>query len=176
LFSCFTGLRWSDVNSLRWSEIITKTIDKQEEWFLHFQQEKTDDIEYLPMSGQAVAILKERKKEIADNGEKSPYVFPLIKEPYANKNIMNRHVNAALKKWAKAAGIEEKRIHFHTARHTFATNVLENSPEADLWTVSKLLGHKSIIPTQIYAHVRDSRKRAAINGLPMLKAASPEAA
>ena len=89
---------------------------------------------------------------------------------------MNAKVNEALKKWAKAAGIDPKRIHFHSARHTFATNVLENSPDADLWTVSKLLGHKSISATQIYAHVRDSRKKAAINGLPMLKTASSEAA
>ena len=176
LFSCFTGLRWCDVNPLRWSEIITKTIDGNEEWFLHFRQEKTDDIEYLPISGQAIAILKERKNERIENEENSPYVFPLIKESEPKKNIMNAKVNEALKKWAKAAGIDPKRIHFHSARHTFATNVLENSPDADLWTVSKLLGHKSISATQIYAHVRDSRKKAAINGLPMLKKASSEAA
>ncbi len=176
LFSCFTGLRWCDVNPLRWSEIITKTIDGNEEWFLHFRQEKTDDIEYLPISGQAIAIVKERKNERIENEENSPYVFPLIKESEPKKNIMNAKVNEALKKWAKAAGIDPKRIHFHSARHTFATNVLENSPDADLWTVSKLLGHKSISATQIYAHVRDSRKKAAINGLPMLKKASSEAA
>ena len=176
LFSCFTGLRWCDVNPLRWSEIITKTIDGNEEWFLHFRQEKTDDIEYLPISGQAISILRERHNERIENEENSPYVFPLIKEAEPKKNIMNAKVNEALKKWAKAAGIDPKRIHFHSARHTFATNVLENSPDADLWTVSKLLGHKSISATQIYAHVRDSRKKAAINGLPMLKTASSEAA
>ena len=176
LFSCFTGLRWSDVNPLRWTEIITKTIDGKEEWFLHFKQEKTEDIEYLPISGQAIVILKERKEEMADNEEKSPNVFPLVKEPDPKRNVMNAKVNEALKKWAKAAGIDPKRMHFHSARHTFATNVLENSPDADLWTVSKLLGHKSISATQIYAHVRDSRKKAAINGLPMLKAVSPKAA
>lgn len=59
-------------------------------------------------------------------------------------------------------------MHFHTGRHTFATNIMENSPDADLWTVSKLLGHKSIIPTQIYAHVRDNRKKSAVKGLPTL--------
>jgi integrase len=176
LFSCFTGLRWSDVNPLRWTEIITKVIDGNEEWFLHFQQKKTDDIEYLPISGQAIAILRERKRELMDNKEKSPYVFPLIKEPDPNKDLMNAKINEALKRWAKAAGIDRERMHFHSGRHTFATNVLENSPDGDLWTVSKLLGHKSISATQIYAHVRDSKKKAAINGLPMLKTVSPETA
>jgi integrase len=176
LFSCFTGLRWSDVNPLRWSEVIVKKIRGKEEWFLHFQQEKTEDIEYLPMSAQAISILKRRQREIAENEQKSPYIFPLIKEAGPESHVMNTKVNKALKKWAEAASIDPKRIHFHCARHTFATNVLEHSAHADLWTVSKLLGHKSINATQIYAHVRDTKKKAAICGLPMLKQATEEAA
>ena len=162
LFACFTGLRWSDVNPLRWSEVITKTIDGNEEWFIYFEQEKTEDIEYLPLSDEAVCILKERKSEQAENKEKSMFVFPLVKETDEKYHGVHKKVSNALKKWAKAAGIDSKRMHFHCARHTFATNILENSPDADLWTVSKLLGHKTISATQIYAHVRDSRKKSAV--------------
>ncbi len=168
LFSCFSGLRWSDVNPLRWSEIITKTIDGKKEWFIYFEQEKTEDIEYLPLSDQAVDIIKECKREQKESGEISLYVFPRVKETDEVKSKMHKRVWYYLKKWAKAAGFESKRMHFHTGRHTFATNVLENSPEGDLWTVSKLLGHKTISATQIYAHVRDSRKRAAVMALPKL--------
>jgi integrase len=176
LFSCFSGLRWSDVNPLRWSEIITKTIDSKEQWFIYFEQEKTEDIEYFPLSGQAISIIKERKLAMRESEEQSLYVFPLVRESDPEKCLMNNKVNDALKKWAEAAGIDPKRMHFHTGRHTFATNVLENSPDGDLWTVSKLLGHKSISATQIYAHVRDSKKKAAIDGLPMLKTATTIAA
>ncbi|MFM7022254.1 MAG: tyrosine-type recombinase/integrase [Flavobacteriales bacterium] len=165
LFSCFTGLRWSDVNPLRWSEIITKMIDGQEEWFIYFEQEKTEDIEYLPLSPQAVEILQERKKEQEKNKDKSLFVFPKAKEIEGTDKIYKK-VSYSLKLWAEAAGIEKPRMHFHTGRHTFATNVLENSPEGDLWTVSKLLGHKSISATQIYAHVRDQRKTNAVKALP----------
>lgn len=167
-FSCFTGLRWSDVNSLRWAEIITKRIDGEEEWFIYFEQEKTEDIEYLPLSEGAVDILKERKNEQKEDKEKSLFVFPLIKEVDEKNGKIYKKVYYQLKQWAKAAGIEQKRMHFHTGRHTFATNVLENSPEGDLWTVSKLLGHKTISATQIYAHVRDSRKKSAVKALPTL--------
>lgn len=167
-FSCFTGLRWSDVNSLRWSEIITKKIDGEEEWFIYFEQEKTEDIEYLPLSEGAVDILKERKEEQKENKEKSLFVFPLIKEVDEKNGKIYKRVYYKLKQWAKAAGIDEKRMHFHTGRHTFATNVLENSPDGDLWTVSKLLGHKTISATQIYAHIRDSRKKSAVKALPTL--------
>ncbi len=174
LFSCFTGLRWSDVNPLRWSEIIRKNIDGVQQWFMYFEQEKTEDIEYLPLSEQAVAILLDRESEQAENNDKSCYVFPLAKDDPDRK--IAKLVNYYLKKWAKAAGLDHTKMHFHTSRHTFATNVLENCPDGDLWTVSKLLGHKSIQSTQVYAHVRDNKKIAAVNALPMLKAASPKAA
>jgi integrase len=168
LFSCFTGLRWSDVNPLRWSEIVIKKIKGIEEWFIYFEQEKTEDIEYLPLSDGAVEILKERKKEALENQERSFFVFPDVKEYDEKYKSGYKTVSYNLKKWAELAGIDPKLMHFHTGRHTFATNVLENSPDADLWTVSKLLGHKSIMATQIYAHVRDSRKKSAVKGLPKL--------
>lgn len=170
-FSCFSGLRWSDVNPLKWSQVITKCIDGVQQWFIYFQQEKTEDIEYFPLSDQAIAILKAREQ---NRGFELPslYVFPEIKE--TNKNgTMNRTINRYLKIWAEAAGLNPKDMKFHTSRHTFATNVLEHSVEGDLWTVSKLLGHKSIQATQIYAHVRDSRKMAAVKALPTLSIAMP---
>ena len=175
IFSCFTGLRWSDVNCLRWSEIIKKQIDGQEQYFVYFEQEKTEDIEYMPLSDQAIEIIKERENEAKDELQ-SIYVFPRIKERDEKNNPTHKRVNYSLKKWAKAAGL--KPITFHTGRHSFATNVLENSEDGDLYTVSKLLGHKSISSTQIYAHVRDKRKAAAVKALPKitLKVVSQEAA
>ncbi len=168
-FSCFTGLRWSDVNPLRWSEIITKTIMGKTEYFLYFEQEKTEGIEYLPLSEQAIDIIHARQAEAKAANNNSPYVFPAIKEYHEGLRLMYRKVNRALKKWGEAAGLQKGELHFHAARHSFATNLLENSPDGDLLTVSKLLGHKSIQSTLVYAHIRDSRKIAAVKGLPKLK-------
>jgi integrase len=163
-FSCFTGLRWSDVNPLRWDEIITKEIDGEKNYYVYFEQEKTEAIEYLPLSDNAVEIIKERKIE-AFSEVKSPYVFPRIKETSLT-NCVYQYVRKELKKWAKAAEINPKKMHFHSGRHTFATNVLESSAEGDLYTVSKLLGHRDIKSTQIYAKVRDKRKMTAVKALP----------
>lgn len=166
LFSCFSGLRWSDVNGLRWSQIIVKQIADEEHYFINFQQEKTEGIEYQPLSAQAVEILQRRKIRRMEESL-SAYVFPDIRE-LKNNRSMNRRINYCLKAWAEAAGLNPKQMHFHTSRHTFATNLLEHSPDGDLWTVSKLLGHKSIQTTMIYAKVRDKRKAAAVKSLPML--------
>ena len=166
-FSCFSGLRWSDVNPLRWDEIIVKEIQGKKEYYLYFEQEKTEAIEYLPLSDNAIDILKERLKE-AEQEEKSPYVFPKIKEKDDGRKTVYCWMHRQLKQWAKAAGIDPKKLHFHTGRHSFATNVLEASNDGDLYTVSKLLGHSNIKATQIYAKVRDKRKQSAVKALPKI--------
>jgi integrase len=148
--------------------VIVKQIDRNEEWFIYFEQEKTEGIEYLPLSEQAIEILKERKTEAGEINDKSGYVFPELKETDDRTQPSYKRVRYWLKRWAKAAELNV-RLTFHTGRHTFATNVLENCPDGDLWTVSKLLGHKNILATQIYAHVRDRKKSAAVKALPKLK-------
>lgn len=174
--SCFTGLRWSDVNPLKWSEIIVKEIEGQEQWFIYFEQEKTEAIEYLPLTEQAVEILKERKKEREEAGETGVYVFPRVKEVDLVNKIRQTKMNRWLKIWAEKAkekwedkfAVEPSTMHFHNARHTFATNMLESGAGGDIWTVSKLLGHKSLDSTQVYAHVRDHRKLSAVKSMPKL--------
>ena len=71
-----------------------------------------------------------------------------------------------LKQWCKDAGID-KQVSFHTARHTFATLALTKG--VDLYTVSKLLGHKTIQATQIYAKIVDEKKKAAMEMLPTIE-------
>lgn len=70
------------------------------------------------------------------------------------------YINVVLKRWAQAAGIR-KNLHFHVARHTFATMMLTLG--ADLYTTSKLLGHTDIGTTQIYAQIINPKKDAAVD-------------
>ena len=152
LFSCFSGLRYSDVDQLTWDQV------KGE--YLEYTQTKTGTPERLPLSVQALQILRKQKKAKA-----SP---KLEREIPANavfllpcNSVQDRH----LKKWGKAAGIVN-RLSFHQARHSFATVALSSG--IDIYTVSKLLGHKNLATTQIYAKVIDEKKRAAINKFPQL--------
>ena len=68
--------------------------------------------------------------------------------------------NEHLKKWLQKAGIT-KEITFHCFRHTYAT--LQLSLGTDLYTVSKMLGHREIKTTQVYAKIIDKQKREAAN-------------
>lgn len=165
LFACFTGLRWSDTNGLKWSNIVERFLDGKKEWFIQFEQQKTKSLEYFPLSDQAVNILQARKRESAGIGD-GGYIFPEVKETDKKNRLVQARINYALKKWAMAAGLDHTRMRFHTGRHSYATNLLELTGE--LYTVSKLLGHKSIQTTQIYAQVRDTVKYAAVKSLPCI--------
>ncbi|GHT05612.1 tyrosine recombinase [Bacteroidia bacterium] len=145
LFSCFSGLRFSDVEALTWGKLQK---DSDGGTFINYIQKKTTKQEYLPIARDATDYLPDRSGT-AD----SDFVFKLPSDGY---------VNMQLKQWAYAAGIS-KHLTFHVARHTHATLLL--SLAVPIETVSKILGHSDIKTTQIYAKVIDKNKRAAVDKL-----------
>lgn len=143
LFCCLTGFRYSDVSQLKWNDVN----DDANMSRIVIRQQKTKELIYQDINKDARLLLGERK-----NG--TDKVFSL----YSPMNI-----NGKLKVWMKAAGID-KDISFHCSRHTFAVLLLDN--DTDIYTVSKLLGHTSVKTTEIYAHILDKKKQAAVNNLP----------
>ncbi len=148
LFACYSGLRLSDIKALTWKQI--------REGKLYFTQKKTRGVEYLPLSETAIKILYSGIDE--DKIDKEANVFKLP----TNKS---EKVGSHLRNWAKLAEID-KYITFHTARHTFAT--LSLTYGIDLFTVSKMLGHKNINTTQIYAKIVNEKVNEAVKKLPTL--------
>lgn len=142
LFSCACGLRWSDIEALTWEKIH----QTGNAWQVETRMLKTQKLLYLPLGPEAVRFLPDRGSKTAKDR-----VFDLPSFKAANY---------AVKKWVERAGID-KYITFHCARHTFAT--LELTQGADLYTVSKLLGHSDIKITQIYAAIVDKKKQEAVN-------------
>lgn len=140
LFSALTGLRFSDIQKMVWGEV--EYIEGQG-YFLNFSQKKTKGIEYYPISEQAYSFLGE-------SGEPAARVFEGLEySAYQNKHLFQ---------WIGAAGIT-KNITFHCFRHTFAT--LQLFGGTDIYTVSKMLGHKDLKTTQVYAKIVDESKRKA---------------
>jgi len=147
LFSALTGLRFSDIKKMTWGEL--EYINGQG-YFLNFNQKKTKGVEVLPISEQAYGFT-----EGAENPKDMPqdkHVLEGLKySAYNNKHLFQ---------WIGAAGIT-KDITFHCFRHTFATLQLFNG--TDIYTVSKMLGHKDLKTTQVYAKIVDEAKRTAAN-------------
>ena len=142
-FSILTGLRHCDIQELKWGQIVRHN----DSWRINFDQEKTDGVEYTPISDQAYEMCGEiRDPDI------------LVFECLMNPSWINRPV----KKWIEAAGIT-KHITFHCFRHSYATLQLTNG--TDIFTVSKMLGHTNVKTTQIYAKVVDAKKEQAAKAI-----------
>ena len=123
LFSCFTGLRISDVQQL------TRAMFEKETF--SFTSTKTKKLQYILVTNKIKEILNQE-----------PILFL--------KKVTDVEINRNLKFIANICGIE-KRLSFHIGRHSFATNFLRMG--GDVQTLQSLLGHSKINETMIYVHI-----------------------
>lgn len=150
LFCCYAGLRYSDFTNLTSANIVEF---HQETWIIYKSVKTGMEVRlplYLLFEGKGIQILQRYKDDLNS--------FFKLKD--------NSNINKELNILAGLAKID-KRVSFHTARHTNATLLLYNG--ANITTVQKLLGHKSVKTTQVYANimditvVRDLEKTASSN-------------
>ena len=140
LFACFTGLRISDIRNLTWGNIV----ERNGGFFVTITMQKTREPLTIKLNKQAAKWLPKK------NATKEVFDLP----------VYNAIINDNLKRWAKKAGIE-KSLCFHMSRHTFAT--MELTLGADLYVVSKLLGHNDVSVTQIYADIINKKREEAVD-------------
>lgn len=148
LFSCLCGLRFSDVKHLQWSNLQS---DSHGNLIAELIQQKTNSLLYLPISAEAA-------KQLPPKTTGEGLVFKSLPDTSYSSRL--------LKQWGQTAGITKK-VTFHVARHTFATLGLTYG--ADIYTISKLLGHSNIRVTQIYADIINEKKHQAVNAIPPIE-------
>lgn len=138
VFSCFTGLAYTDVRGLKKSEVV---MGNDGRLWIDTRRDKTKVAVYVPLLDIPRAILEKYADQTSHDR--------LLSIP------ANQKVNDYLKEIAAICGID-KNLTFHNTRHTFATTVtLENG--VALETVQKMLGHKNIRTTQVYAKMTKRR-------------------
>ena len=146
LFSCFTGLRLGDIRNIRWGDI-QKVGD---DYRFSIIMQKTQDPITNKLNDDALRWLPVRKRR-------------------PDQPIFDLPVTATIEKtiaqWVHNAHIT-KHVTFHTARHSYATMALMAG--ADLYTISKLLGHRNIKTTTIYATVVDAERDKATDNISRL--------
>ena len=136
LFCCYAGLRYSDFTNLTSANIVEF---HQETWIIYKSVKTGMEVRlplYLLFEGKGIQILQRYKDDFNS--------FFKLKD--------NSNINKELNILAGLAKID-KRVSFHTARHTNTTLLLYNG--ANITTVQKLLGHKSVKTTQVYANIMD---------------------
>jgi len=141
IFSCFTGLAYIDAKRLRRSDIV---IGIDGERWIYTRRKKTDSPSRIPLLPVVLDIMEVYKDHSQCLNNDSLLPIP-----------SNAKLNAYLKELADICGIN-KYLTFHIARHTFATTVTLNNG-VPIESVSKMLGHKSIKITQIYAKILDRK-------------------
>lgn len=135
LFCCYTGLAYIDLSQLRKTNIRK---DNSGNFYIEKQRQKTGQLTIVPLLESAIRILKKYSSS-DDFRDFSWYVST------------NQKMNEQLKVIGSLAKLE-KQLHFHLARHTFATTItLSNGVPIE--SVSSMLGHATIRQTQDYAKV-----------------------
>jgi len=144
LFACYTGLRFSDLSKLTQQDIRDNR--------LTITQTKTKETVYQDLCDEAIYIYNEQIEKHPNNEK----LFQLHSYTTWRKKVIQL---------IDSAGIT-KHISGHCARHTFGTLCITS--DIDIYTTSRLLGHRSITTSQRYSKVTDSRRKEMIQRLPRL--------
>ncbi len=152
LFGFFTGFRLGEITSLCWNQVNfdnqTIQLDNQT------SKTKSGKIRVIPISSKILPMLLNRFES-----KTNEMVFL---HNYSMKNI-NDLISKSFKKAIKKLPEINQSIHFHSLRHSFASNLVNKN--VNLITVSQLLGHSKIATTMVYSHINNNVLKDAINAL-----------
>lgn len=138
LFSCYTGISYGDM--CRLTAVNLETAEDGTTW-IKATREKTNVEFEIPLLDLPLHII-DKYRDTTPDGKLLPM--------YGNSEL-----NKGLKQLAAACGIDRK-LTFHMARHTYATEITL-SHGVPMETVSRMLGHSRVDTTQIYAQVTDNK-------------------
>lgn len=141
LFSCYTGMRFSDVVALK--------KENYKNGMITLKQIKTNVDLKVPVNVNAKKIIC----KFYNQREEDENIFPPIE---------NQTVNRYLKKIGEIAEIK-KTLHFHLARHTFGTTLLNNN--VNVFYISKMMGHKKLSQTYSYTGVDATQMKNIMNNV-----------
>jgi len=138
----YTGMRRNEMFKLKWSDI---NFDRG---VIHIRDPKGGQDQNIPLNDAARELLKGHPRS------RSPYVFP------GRKGRQRTDIKHQVNRIKDAAGLPKSFRALHGLRHVYAS-MLASSGQVDMYTLQKLLTHKSPIMTQRYAHLRDEALRRA---------------
>jgi site-specific recombinase XerD len=148
--------------ALRRSEIVALNVDsiKGDKLYISGKGNKERTVDLTPACMNAIQKYLPYRPDVKDeNGE------PLFVSE-RNKRVCKETVALVVKKYVKKAGLNPKYT-THKIRHTSASLMYQNMEKKDIKALQEILGHESIITTQIYTHIDSESKRTAIYSNPL---------
>ncbi|MCH7963737.1 MAG: site-specific integrase [Bacteroidetes bacterium] len=156
VFAFNSGLRLGELLNLKWNAVDLKkrvvTVRNTPEFNT---KNKMDRV--IPINQELFIVLKNRYPKVIDY-KLNEYVFWKVKGVKLNNDFVSKQ----FKKVVRASALDNK-IHFHTLRHSFASQLAQK--DVSLYVIQKLLGHNSIITTQTYSHLNIDTLRNATDKL-----------
>jgi len=140
----FTGMRRGELFKLQWDDV------DFEKGFITIRNPKGGKSQIIPMNDEARVVIQDQPKTV------SPFVFP------GKNGGQRKSVTVQTNKIKKRAGLPKDFRPLHGLRHVYAS-MLASSGKVDMYTLQKLLTHKSPLMTQRYAHLRDEALKKASN-------------
>lgn len=147
LIALYTGMRKNEILRLRWDDIDFIN------GFIHIRDPKGVFNQHIPLNSEVSKLLQNLPKT-----PNSPYLFASPSGEVRNRNAFNRQMNEI----KKEASLPKDFRPLHGLRHVYAS-ILASSGQVDMYTLQKLLTHKSPQMTQRYAHLRDDALKKASN-------------
>ncbi len=138
----FTGMRRGELFKLKWQDV------DFHQGFIHIRGPKGGQDMKIPLNQAARSLLGGHPRT------DSPYVFP------GRGGNQRTDINKQVARIKQAAGLPKNFRALHGLRHVYAS-MLASSGQVDIYTLQKLLTHKSSAMTQRYAHLRDEALRRA---------------
>ena len=157
LFSCLTGLRRSDILALTWNKIQPYGDGGM---YVTVRMQKTKQLIKNPVSEEALELIGFYDKD--ENRKPTDRVFEGLTVSMTQK---------PLKKWLDASGVT-KHISYHCSRHTFGS--LQADAGTSIYAIQRLLGHKNVETTQVYADMSDETKRQSVNCITLKPKVTPQ--
>lgn len=150
--TCFSGIRFCDLKVLSYGDI------DYENKMISFRQRKTEGHSrrsgvVIPLNDTLLAIIGEKPEDATDE----TVIFDLPSIDYCIRYV---------KAWTNAVGID-KHITWHSGRHSFGTQLLNNG--ANVKVVADLLGHSSLKYVEVYVRAVDKLKKEALDSLPKIE-------
>ena len=163
----YTGMRLDEIINLRWKnvDLENRVITVGDENFTTKGRKQR----FIPICEEALEVLVRSKTQ--DVKRTPSLILPLVNGEnicgfvFCKANgdrYTGDHISQSFKRACKAAGLDNT-IHFHSLRHSFASNLVQKG--VPLYTIKELLGHSSISTTEIYSHLNMETLREAIKKL-----------